>query len=147
MNTIIQNNNEILDESTDDSIESTNSEQSQKKIHLKYKNKRFTKERNIILNNIYDIIGITETKKTFCAYDLDTNIELQNKILGLIDEISKYFSTSLWPSFRPGKPVSKRYLSIVKSVIKDMDIKLSTCNIRFVNESKKRINTSSYTLL
>lgn len=146
-NTIILD--EQTDESTDSSIELANSEKIQKPKRTFLKNKigRFTEERKEILNKILNIIGITETNRIFYSHVLDNNISAQNEILNLLDNIAKYFSISMWPAYKPDKVMTKKYLSIIKSVLKDMNIKFTTMNSKIKNDKNVRVNTTLYTLI
>ena len=153
MNTIIKNINETLNEtidettnkSTDNFINSSNST-IKKRTFLKHKNIKFIEERKLILNKILNIIGITETNKIFRSYDLDLNINAQKEILNLCPDILKYFSTSLWASFRSDRTITKRYLSIIKSILKEMNINFSVTQTSYV-ENKIRIKTLLFVLL
>ena len=96
----------------------------------------FINERKEILNKIMNIIKINNSNLTFYSHELDKNIEGQQEILNMIPDIEKYFKVSSWASFQSNKNVSRKYLSIVKSILKDMDIKFNTCQVKMkVNKS------------
>ncbi len=63
------------------------------KLSDKYQN-----EREDICNKIITILELKEDN-TFLLYELDDNIEKQNKILELKEEIQKYFACSTISSF------------------------------------------------
>ena len=156
MNSIKKNNKEVFDEttdeSTDDSIDSTTIEKP-KRTWQKNKEKRFPEERKQVLKKILNIIGINETKKSFTTYELEKNHIAQSEILNLIPDIEKYFSTSLWSFYQtknqkyaPKKETTK-YISIVKSILKDTECKVDSMQIRFIDSvTKNRINATLYTL-
>lgn len=84
----------------------------------------------------------------------------------MTSDIEKYFKLSVWRCektlfFTPGlflharkrttdysgdKKDGKKYLSIIKSILKDMEIKLVAVNQKLKNSKKVRINTTLYTL-
>jgi len=90
----------------------------------------FKNERNITLNKLNNILGVTDENKTFYIYDIDENNDKQKLILGLYDDVSKFFkgkSTALFTR----DDSEKRWLSIIKIIYKEMDfeLKYGTFNI------------------
>jgi len=83
------------------------------------KKKKFTVERQHMLDRLYTILGITETNKIIDINELDNNIEKKNLITSLADDVRKYFRTGNWVYYTK-EGISKPYLSLAKSIIKDM---------------------------
>ena len=90
----------------------------------------YTNERNIVLQKMYNIIEINDNNKMFSLKELVENIDKQNKIIELEIEIKKYFLCSRWTYFSNKKREFKRnYLSLIKAIIKDMNIKMITSTL------------------
>ena len=82
------------------------------KLSEKYQN-----EREDICNKIITILELKEDN-TFLLYELDDNIEKQNKILELKEEIQKYFACSTISSFKPNFECKRPYLNIIRSILR-----------------------------
>jgi hypothetical protein len=72
----------------------------------------------------------------FTSYDLDKDEETQKKILEMIPDIEKYYVTTRW-CYKKETKKNKKYLSVIKSVIKEM-------NIDVVSLSKKMKINGNY---
>lgn len=92
-----------------------------KKKKIKNKEKRFLKERKNIVDKIIDIVGTR-----FLSHEFDNDKEKHKKILEFDEDIKKYFNVSNWGAYKPTITISKRPISIVKSVIKDMNIEMNS---------------------
>jgi hypothetical protein len=111
-----------------------------KKKDIKYE----TEQKNILtkLLNIleYDI------SKTFLLYDLDNDLEKQEKIKSLCDDIKKYYPSSSCIGTN-GKKCNRPYLSIIRYILKHNDMKLFSMNYAIPTENKKYIRTKQYTII
>jgi len=86
---------------------------------------KYINERNEITKKLLNILQITNNNKTFDTYSLDNNKEIQQKIIDLIPDIEKVFVISKWSYFQKNKnKKEKPYVSLSKSLLKDMNIKL-----------------------
>ena len=110
------------------------------KKHIKY-----IAERQVILQKIYNIIGITKTKNFFYSHTIVQNEEMQKQIMLLYDEIPKYFSIGRWAVFVK-KDMDKPYMSLIRNIMKEMDVKYSCCSCRLKDDNKKLFNSTIYTL-
>ena len=98
----------------------------------------YVEERKDVLNKLFQILGINENNNTFLLHDLDTNTNTQNKILDLEPEIKKYFICGTWSCFKNGI-IKNKPLSIIKSVVKEMDLQIMiTTNVFKNDESSVR---------
>ena len=79
----------------------------------------YVAERQKILDELKEILGITEENKTFYMYDIDNNEEIQNKILKLKDAAKLYFNAGNWAIFLK-ENVKKPHMSLLKCILKDM---------------------------
>ena len=104
-----------------------------------------TDKQKEVLDKIYKILNINEGNKTFSLKELDENVDKQNAILGLEEEIKEGFCYSKWACFR--REIKRKWLSIVKNVMKEMDVKLISSNKAFKNETGKFENVMIYTFL
>jgi hypothetical protein len=91
--------------------------------HKKYK---YRDERKALTKKILLILNVTNANKMFDSNDLDNNNEKKKAILDLIPEIEQYFSVSKWCFWR--KESDKKHISLVKSLLKDMNIKFLSTN-------------------
>ena len=85
----------------------------------------YNEDRQIIINKLFEILEITEFNKSFSLHKMDDNIEKQQQVLDLEQDIKKYFICSRWTCINK-KDVQRKWLSMIKYVFRDMDIKLST---------------------
>lgn len=100
----------------------------------KYKVKKkimYQKERLEILHKLNSILGITETHKSFALITLDNNPEMQKQINDLGVDVKKYFKCADWTYFC--RNVKKKYLSLVKSIYKDMGYEIEKKSISVLN--------------
>jgi hypothetical protein len=85
----------------------------------------YNDERQKIINKLFEILEINEFNKSFSLHKIDDNIEKQQLILDLEQDIKKYFICSRWTCINK-KDVQRKWLSIIKYIFRDMNIKL-TC--------------------
>jgi hypothetical protein len=98
------------------------------------KTNKYIIERKKILDDILLLLGITEKNKFFYIEDIDIDKDKKDKIIALADEVKRYFRCSNWSYFV--KTVPYPWLSISKSILKDMKVVIRTTSIR---DNKKRI--------
>jgi hypothetical protein len=105
------------------------------KLSEKYQN-----EREDICNKIITILELKEDN-TFLLYELDDNIEKQNKILELKEEIQKYFACSTISSFKPNFECKRPYLNIIRSILRKQNYNFigNDYTIKINNIPKKTI--------
>jgi hypothetical protein len=78
---------------------------------------KYQTEREHICNRIIDILGLKDDK-TFLLYDLDNDIEKQNKIIEMKEEIQQYFACSTISSFKPNFECKRPYLNIIRGILR-----------------------------
>jgi len=105
------------------------------KLSDKYQN-----EREEICNKIITILELKEDN-TFLLYELDDDIEKQNKILELKEEIQKYFACSTISSFKPNFECKRPYLNIIRSILRKQNYNFigNDYTIKINNIPKKTI--------
>ncbi len=115
-----------------------------KNKYVKYKHLKFKDERLEILKKIYNILDINENNREFKSHLLDLDELKQKQILDLDEDIKKYFKVAAWPAYK-NLNTERRYLSLVKYILKDMDIKYESmgCKLKYEN---RLVNTTIYTI-
>ena len=113
------------------------------KTFVKLKSLKYKDERIDILKKIYNLIGINETNKTFYSHELDSDLDKQKEIESLDEDIKKYFKTSTWLCYNKNRSVDRKYISIIKYILKDMlvDYTSMSCKMKIKNMT---INTTQY---
>jgi len=101
---------------------------------------KFQNEREDICNKIITILQLKEDN-TFLLYDLDEDIEKQNKIMELKDDIQKYFACSTISSFKPNFECKRPYLNIIRSILRKQNYNFigNDYTIKINNNPKKTI--------
>lgn len=110
------------------------------KNNVKLKHKRFPEERKSILKKIYNILELNEHNKRFSVKSVEEKNDL---IMDLSDEILTYFSCSTWTAFKQNCNTKKKALSIVKSILNDLNVEYETvvCKVKLGLTGKYQINT------
>jgi hypothetical protein len=94
-----------------------------------------TDKQKEVLDKIYKILNINEGNKTFSLKEMDENVDKQNAILGLEEEIKEGFCYSKWTCFK--KEMSRKWLSFVKYVVKDMGVEMVNSRKSFKKDDGK----------
>lgn len=104
----------------------------------------YTNERNELLQKMFNILEISKEHNTISLKKLDEDTDMQQKIIDLIPDIKKYFVCSRWSYFSNQHTDFKRsYLSLIKSVLKSMDINIKSKIItRKLSENIREIDTA-----
>ena len=82
---------------------------------------KYSLERQELLEKFYKILGVTTDNREIFINELDNDPDKKRNILELSSDVRKYFNASNWLVFSK-KHVSRPYMSLLKSVLKDMDI-------------------------
>jgi hypothetical protein len=82
---------------------------------------KYHNERKEVFNKMMEILGINENNNMFSLHKIDANIEKQNQIIELENDIKKYFLCGEWTCFKKKDTVKRRWLSMIKYVVKDME--------------------------
>lgn len=83
----------------------------------------YTNERNELLQKMFKILEVSKEHNTISLKKLDEDTDMQQKIIDLIPDIKKYFVCSRWTLFsNKNREIKRIYLSLIKSVMKDMNI-------------------------
>jgi hypothetical protein len=110
------------------------------------KNNIFKDEQIEIKKKLLQILKIDANKNYFTLFELDSDIELQNRIFELENDCDKYFATSTWTYFkykRDGKISNRPYLLMIRNI-------LNATNTIFLNKvttltiEKNKYQTTKY---
>jgi hypothetical protein len=115
----------------------------QKKI-IKNKNKIYANQRKELLEKVYNII--LDEDNCFYSHIIESNDIIKQQIELLYDDILKYFSVSTWSSFKKNLALEKKTLSLIKSLMRDMDAKTETVSGK-IRINNIVINTTKYKII
>jgi hypothetical protein len=90
----------------------------------------YREEQEEIIEKIIDILQLDENY-SITLYDLDNDIEKQNKIMDMIPEIRKFFSFSTVIGASEPDRTKRPFLSIIKQLCKRRyDISIHDCRLK-----------------
>ncbi len=84
---------------------------------MRLKKDLYKKEQELVIDKIISILDLNN-KKTYTLYELDNNLEIQNKIIELIPEIRKWFSFNGLKAVGEPNRLKRPWLSIIKQLTK-----------------------------
>jgi hypothetical protein len=111
---------------------------------MRLKSELYKKEQEEIIEKIINILDL-KNKNIYTLYDLDNNQEMQNKIMGLIPEIRKWFSFNGLKAVGEPSKIKRPWLSIIKQLLKSK-YNIESKDFQFT-ENGKYIRTHSYTFM
>ena len=90
----------------------------------------YRQEQEEIIESIIDILQL-DNNKSISLYDLDNDMQKQDKIMNMIPEIRKFFSFSTILGASEPHRAKRPYLSIIKQLCKKKyDISVYDCRIK-----------------
>ncbi len=98
---------------------------------------KYEKERKEVLDKLLKILNINKENTIFYVNDLQNDENKQKQILNLEFNVKKYFSCGKWSYFSK-ENIPCPYLSLTKSILKDMNINMSMI---YHKDSTNKINT------
>ena len=101
---------------------------------------KYIEEKKQILQQLFDILGITEENKIFYWDDIDE--EKKKKIMDLLANVQKYFNCGHWTVITRNLDIP--HASLIRYILKDMKIKCSCVYI--MHENSKNIKKSGLQL-
>jgi hypothetical protein len=108
------------------------------------KKQQFAKEREELINQLNNIIGIVDKKNNVYLYDLENNEEVKKFIESNISNIKNYFKTGNWGYFSNDITRGKdNTIGLIRTLYTDCDYEItSKLKVNTFNSIKKQ-----YTLL
>ena len=111
---------------------------------MRLKSELYKKEQDEIIEKIITILDL-ENKNTYTLYELEKNEEMQNKIMGLIPEIRKWFSFNNMKAVGEPSKRKRPWLCIIKQLTKTK-YNIESNDFQFT-ENGKYIRTHKYTFI
>ena len=109
---------------------------------MKLKSELYASEQKEIVYKIIDIINL-DTNNSITLYELDNNVDKQQKLLELLPDIRKYFAFgNIRPLSNPTK-FKRTYLSLIRNITKN-EYTMKRKDFSFTLDGKK-IRTQKYT--
>ena len=84
---------------------------------MRLKSELYKKQQEDVIEKIISILDLAN-KNTYTLYELDKNVEIQQKIMELIPEIRKWFSFNGLKAVREPSKIKRPWLSIIKQLTK-----------------------------
>lgn len=109
---------------------------------MKLKSVLYQKEQNELIDKIINILEL-DHENSIILHTLDNDKDKQDKILGLIPEIRKYYSFSKIIGASEPDKAKRPYLSIIRQLTKSK-YKLNSYDYRIKQEGKEDIRTKKY---
>ncbi len=104
----------------------------------------YKKEQEEILNKINTILGISKDNNTIYLYDIENDNNKKEQILGLSDDVKKYFKTSNWAFYKDDECKGNHVL-LCKSIYKDMGYQVLGKALDITRNNEK-IRTTKYVI-
>jgi hypothetical protein len=112
-----------------------------------YKKKdKYEKEQQEIVRKLNGILGLDEKNNKFVLEELKQDEEKQKQIIGLEEEVKKYFVYNRWPYFNKNKEIENKWMSLLKSIYKSGGYNMVFKNITILLNEKK-IATKEYYII
>ena len=109
---------------------------------MRFKSELYKTEQDELVNKIIKILDL-DHKNIYTLYELDNNIEIQQKIMELIPEIRKWYSFNGIKAVGDPEKIKRPWLSIIKHLLKSK-YKIESKDFQFTqngiqNRTKKYI--------
>ena len=108
---------------------------------MRLKSELYKKEQEQVIDKIISILDL-QNKTTYTLYELDTNKDIQYKIIELIPEIRKWFSFNGIKAVGEPSRIKRPWLSIIKHLLKTK-YSIESKDFQFT-ENGQRIRTHVY---
>ncbi len=140
MNKIEENNNE--NESQGNTSNSDNINENGKRMKRRSKKELYEKERNELIKELNEIIGINEKKKNILLYDLERNDKLKNYFHENIEKIKKYYKCGTWGYFSD-EPIKGQgnEIGLLKAIYKNDNYDIASKRIMCEKDGIKKSRT------
>lgn len=108
---------------------------------MRLKSELYKKEQEQVIDKMISILDL-QNKTTYTLYELDTNKDIQHKIMELIPEIRKWFSFNGIKAVGEPSKIKRPWLSIIKHLLKTK-YSIESKDFQFT-ENGRRIRTHVY---
>jgi hypothetical protein len=108
---------------------------------MRLKSELYKNEQLEIMNKIINILELDDNN-SITLYELDNDIEKQEKILEILPEIKKYFKCKCVKSLIAPEKVKRIYLSLIRYITK---LEYNMIGVQFlIQKDKSKIRTVKY---
>lgn len=107
------------------------------------KKQQYSKEREELIQQLNNIIGIDEKKNYVYLYDLEHNEEILKSIKKKVPEIKKYHKYGAWGYFLDKERGGGNVIGLIRTLYKDNDIIITTKN-KIIFRGDKKLNSTVY---
>ena len=109
----------------------------------KKKTEKYESERNLIYERLMNMLNYHEDH-SFTLDEIDKNAELQNQIVGLTDDIRKYYSASGCRGCREERGSKRPFMSIIRYLVRQHHKTLYSTEIAIPLGDNKYKKTTKY---
>jgi hypothetical protein len=109
----------------------------------KKKTEKYESERNLIYERLMNMLNYNEDN-SFTLDEIDKNTELQNQIVGLTDDIRKYYSASGCRGCREERGSKRPFMSIIRYIVRQNRKTLYSTEIAIPLGDNKYKKTTKY---
>lgn len=96
-----------------------------KKRNKLTKKQQFKNERDILIDNLNNVIGITKEKKCYFLCELEKNDNIKKYLTDNIEDIKKYYKVGKWGFFSNDMSKGKdNYIGLLRSLYLDSDYEI-----------------------
>ena len=119
---IIEDSNNNINNDNDNVIESNKIIKKRNKLTKK---QQFKNERDNIIDNLNNLIGIDENNNCFFLYELEKKEDIKKYLSDNIDDIKKYYKVGKWGFFSNDILKGKdNYIGLLRSLYLDSDYEI-----------------------
>jgi len=134
-NQIPANNKDIIGSSSDEKEKKTRNRPDKKtRYHL---------ERQNLIKELNEIIGITENNKSVLLYDIERNEKLKDKLRELVPEIKRIYKCGTWGYFKEEIKGGGNEITLMRSIYNDSDYEITTKQ-KIIERGNKKIRNTQY---
>ena len=96
-----------------------------KKRNKLTKKQQFKNERDVLIDNLNNVIGITKEKKCYFLCELEKNDNIKKYLTDNIEDIKKYYKVGKWGFFSNDMSKGKdNYIGLLRSLYLDSDYEI-----------------------
>jgi len=110
------------------------------------KKQQFVKEREQIIAQLNNILGINEKSNTFYLYDVLNSQEIKDKLKELSEEVKKYFKCGSWHYYKMNNINEEaQEIGLIRAIYRDEEWIMTKKDIS-LKVKNERIRTTQYYL-
>ncbi len=111
------------------------------------KKQQFVKEREQIILQLNNILGINEKSNTFYLYDVINSQQIKDRLKELSEEVKKYFKCGSWHYFiASNNNEDVQDMALIRCIYKDEGYVLTT-KVKNIIRNNNKVRTVQYYLM